>query len=82
MTFNAAHETKVVRKCGLCRKKLMKIIREKMTPKEAMEACQKERDDGQCKLCKSWGEIKPGLLQLTKDILGIKDDDKATAEQK
>ena len=67
MTFNAAHETKVVRKCGLCRKQLMKIIREKMTP---------------LKLCKSWGEIKPGLLQLTKEILGIKDDDKATAEQK
>ena len=42
-------EMKAVRKHGLCRKQLMKIIRDRMTPKEAMEACRKERDDGQCK---------------------------------
>ena len=75
-------EMKVVRKHGLCRKQLMNIIREKMTPKEAMEACQKGRNDGQCKFCKSCGEIKPEFVQMAKDILGSKDDEEATAEQK
>ena len=75
-------EMKVVRKHGLCRKQLMNIIREKMTPKEAMEACQKGRNDGQCKFCKSCGEIKPEFVQMAKDILGSKDDEEVTAEQK
>ena len=60
----------------------MNIIREKMTPKEAMEACQKGRNDGQCKFCKSCGEIKPEYVQMAKDILGSKDDEETTAEQK
>ena len=53
-----------------------------MTPKEAMEACQKGRNDGQCKFCKSCGEIKPEFVQMAKGILGSKDDEEATAEQK
>ena len=81
-THPLPHKRNHVRKYGLCRKQLMNIIREKMTPKEAMESCQKGRNDGQCKFCKSCGEIKPEFVQMAKDILGSKDDEEVTAEQK